>query len=272
MKEGAFMFGQKLAFKHLFTAEDIAEPLASVTIGEFEKVEEYFEVRNFDFIGFKENEQVIGFLEKGKTADLINLEDSVAKFNVSDLITNNTNLMDCLRLLQKNKHLFVINKSQIESIITLSDIQKPAVRMLFFGVVTFFESKIANLIDEIYPNEQWKLLLKSERIDRALVTYQELVEKNQEINLINCTQLCDKTDIILKNNDVMNKVIHMSKTKARTFFHDTNKFRNDLAHAQSLTMWFEKKDVITLVDSLIRITEIIVERDRLIEAKKSLRI
>jgi len=260
MKEGFIILGQKLAFKQLFTAEDIAEPLASVTIGETEKVEKYFEVRNFDFIGFKENEQVIGFLEKGKTENIINLQDSVTKFNVSDLITNNTNLLDCLRLLKKNKHLFVINKSQIESIITLSDIQKPAVRMLFFGVVTFFESKIATLIDEIYPNDEWKPLLKSERINMAMATYQELVERNQEINLINCTQLCDKTAILLQNKDVLNKVINMSKTKAGSFFHSINKLRNDLAHAQSLTSWFEEKDVISLVDNLIIITEVIVDR------------
>ena len=255
------MLVQKNSFNHFFTAEDIAESLASVSIEETEKINEYFTVKNYDVIGFKENEQVIGFLEKEKV-DFYNLRDSMTKFNISDLITKNTNLLDCLRLLDKNTHLFVINKSQIESIVTLSDIQKPAVRMLFFGIVTFFESKIANLIHEIYPNDEWKPLLNNGRINLALDIYQQLIEKNQEINLINCTQLCDKTTIVLKDENLLNEVINMSRTKAKPFFSRIERFRNDLAHAQSLTIWFEEKDVINLVDNLIRITGIITERDK----------
>lgn len=256
------MIGRETTLKHLFTAEDIAEPLISVISDEIEKVEVYFNKNNYDVIGFKENGKVTGFLEKGKFVNISNPTASMSKFDISDLITKDTNLIDCLRLLKTKRRLFVINKSQIESIVTVSDIQKPAVRMLFFGVVTYFESKIATLIHEIHPNDEWKQHLKVERIDRAMKTYKYLIEKNQEINLINCTQLCDKTDIILKDKELLNNLINKSKTKANQLFTNTKKLRDDLAHAQSLTVWFEDKEVITLVDDLVSITERIIERDK----------
>jgi len=266
------MLGRELAFNQLFTAEDIAESLVSVSIDETGKIEEYFEDRNYDVIGYQENGQVIGFLERGKVIDFSNLQGSMAKFKISDLITNNTNLMDCLRILNNKSHLFVINKSKVESIVTMSDIQKPAVRMLFFGVVTFFESTIANLIHEKYPNDEWKSLLNTRRIDMAIGTYQDLIKRNQEINLINCTQLCDKTDIIYKKKELLKEFIEMSNKDAKEFFKRTNDFRNDIAHAQSLTSWFEEKDVIRLVDNLIRITEVIVERDTHLNERRMLEV
>ncbi|WP_019416009.1 hypothetical protein [Paenisporosarcina sp. TG20] len=254
------MIGRETSLKHLFTAEDIAEPLVSVTSNEIEKMKEYFNKNHYDVIGFKENGRVFGFLDVNMV-DFTNPAASMTKFDISDLITKNTNLMDCLRLLKTKNHLFVINKSQIESIVTISDIQKPAVRMLFFGAVTFFESKIGNLIHEMYPNDEWKQHLTNNRIEKAMNTYSELIKKNQEINLINCTQFSDKTDIILKDKGLLYDFNKMSKTKADQFFSKIKKFRDDLAHAQSLAIWFEEEDVITLVVDLINITEIVIEKD-----------
>ncbi|MFD1928846.1 hypothetical protein ACFSFY_12465 [Sporosarcina siberiensis] len=252
--------GKNIAFNQFFTAEDISEPLASVASNEQWKIEDYFENKNYDVIGYEENDRVIGYLEIDKKYEFTNLRNTVNDFSISDLITNNTNLLDCLKLLKINTRLFVINKSQIVSIVTESDIQKPAVRMLFFGIITFFESKVAELIDEVYPDDEWVPLLNDGRIIAARKIYKGFVDKNQETNLISCTQICDKTELLYKSEELLKEYVDMSKTGAKSFFRSIEGFRNALAHAEPLTLWSEEKDIIELTDELIIITEKVINR------------
>lgn len=254
------MFPLKSSFNYIFTAKDIAEPIASAGHGDTELIDKYFNKLNFDVIGYREEGRVIGYLEKGKLHDHFNLRDSMKKFELDDLITPNTDIRECLKLLKEKKRLFVIDRSEINGIITLSDRQKPAVRMLFFGVVTIFESQLANLIKILYPNDQWARLLKEERLKNALLINANLERRNQDIDLINCTQLCDKTAIFENEEDLIAELVGLSKNKANYFFYQTNNLRDDLAHALSLDIWFDQKDVMELVDRLIIVTEKMEEK------------
>lgn len=253
---------QRLSFKELFTAENIAEPLASVTLDNDKEAKRYFYIDNYDVIGFRKDDEVVGYIKKNKVIDLQDLKKHVVRFNVSDLITNNTSLIECLRLLKERCCLFVIVKSQVESIITMSDIQKPAVKMLFFGIVTFFESSLADLINETYPQNSWKELISPRKVEAATEMFERLIVSKHETNLINCTQFYDKTDIICENQDLLRDYIHLGRSEAKHFFSTVKDLRNDLAHAQSLTVWFTEKDVIEMMDELIIITERIHNRKK----------
>lgn len=255
------MFGQMVSFDDFFTASHIAEPLVSVTKEEGDSLARYFEQQSFDVVGFQEGHQVIGYIEKGSVVDPADLTAAMRPFDIVDIVTNNTPLMDCLTLLETKPRLFVMDKSLVSSIITVSDIQKAAVRMLFFGVVTLFESEATRLIHETYPHGEWQQLLTSGRVNNAAKLYAELKDKNQEMHLINCTQFCDKTEILMKNGDFLRTYIELSKTKAETLFERAEDFRNDLAHAQPLNVWFEEKEVVTLVRQLKAMTERMVQRD-----------
>lgn len=254
------MFGQMVSFDDFFTASHIAEPLVSVTQEDGDSLAGYFERYNFDAVGFKEGDRVIGYIEKSAVVDPAHLVAAMRPFDIADIITNNTPLMDCMTLLETKPRLFVMDKSQVSSIITVSDIQKAAVRMLFFGVVTLFESEATRLIHETYPHAEWQQLLTSGRVDNAAKLYAELQGKNQEMHLINCTQFCDKTEILMKNSDFLRTYIGLSKTKAEALFERAEDFRNDLAHAQPLNVWFEEKEVVTLVRQLKAMTERMVQR------------
>lgn len=241
-------------FKQFFTAEDIAEPLASVTAGEEEKLRWYFDELNYDVIGFHERGEVIGFLKKEDKHDPFDLKRSMHRFEISDLITKNTDLLECLELLLVRKHLFVIHKSGVEAIITLADIQKPAVRMLFFGVVTVFESRLSDLINFAHPENAWLELLNEKRMEKARGMYEKLRSSNQEMNLITCTQLSDKMGILLQDPKLLSTYVGTSKTQANKLFNRTGRLRDDLAHAQSLSVWFLEKEVIGLIEQLLTIT------------------
>ena len=249
------MLGKDPSFSRVFAEDDIAEPLASVAEGEADRARMLFEQRNFDVIGYEEEGRVIGFLEKEQVADFDNLKRSVQKFEVKHLISENTDLLECLKLLQEKNRLFVINKSEVDAIVTLADIQKPAVRMLFFGIITFFEKNASRLIQEFFPDNSWMLKLPDHRREKAETTYQKLIERNTEIDLISCTQLSDKAGILEKDDSLRERYVQLSKTKAGKFFNRIIRLRDDLAHAQSLTIWFEEKEVTELMSELIRLTE-----------------
>lgn len=254
------MPAERLSFQELFTAGTISEPLASVNKAQYKQAEYYFKFKNFDVIGFSEDDEVVGFLQNSNNIDLNFLEKHVIRFNVSDLITANTGLIDCLKLLKKRSYLFVINGSEVEAIITLADVEKPAVRMLLFGLVTFFESNMADLIHKTYPDNKWKRYITEERMIKARHVFKHLIKENKETNLINCTQLCDKTDIFYESESLLNAYMPMSKTKASEFLDDIEDLRNDLAHAQSLIEWFSEKEVIQIIEDLIIVTEQIIKR------------
>lgn len=238
----------------LFTARDIAEPLASVSVEEFDQMEKYFNEDNFDVIGFQENGKVTGFINKNTLGETTTCIESVKTFEIHDLITPTTDIRDCLKLLQHRNYLFIIDQSQVTGIITAADRQKPAVRMMLFGTITIFESQLASLIDLKYPEHTWGELINELRLKNARNYYNELLKKNLDINLINCTQICDKTDIVLKDDKLLNSLTRLSKTEARKLFKRAQNLRNDLAHAQSLQNWFENEDLLSLINQIRKIS------------------
>lgn len=238
----------------LFTARDIAEPLASVSFEEFSRMEKYFNIDNFDVIGFQERGRVTGFINKNNLIESTKFIESVKKFDIHDLITPNTDIRDCLKLLENRNFLFIIDQSQVTGIVTAADRQKPAVRMMLFGTITIFESQLASLIHLKYPENTWGDFISELRLENARNYYDELLKKNLDINLINCTQICDKTDIVLRDDKLLNSLTGLSKTEARKLFKKVQNLRNDLAHAQSLQNWFENEGILSLIDQIRKIS------------------
>lgn len=233
---------------NIFTVDSIAESLASSEVTEIETIHRYFNEYKFDVVGLKENNRIIGYLEKKGT-----IEASVntpKKFDVHDLITPNTDLRVCLRFLEERSYLFVIDQSEVTGIVTKADRQKPAIRMMFFGIITVFESQLASLIHNRYPNESWNIYLSEGRFVKARDQYNQLREKNLDVELIHSTQICDKTDILLKSSDLRKDILDSSKTQASALFSRVNELRNSLAHAHSLQHWFEERDVMGLIESI----------------------
>ncbi|MBP1947129.1 hypothetical protein [Virgibacillus litoralis] len=243
------------AFDNFFTAKHIAEPIVSVTKNDLEKIDHFFNNRNFDVLAFREKDSIIGYIEKQQfTFD--NWTDYIHKFDIKDLVSVNTPLFECIQLLKKQDRLFIIDRSSIIAIITTSDLEKPAVRMLFYGLITSFESSVALLIKKLYPNDTWKNCLNEGRVKKAQEEYNKLMEKNRENDLLDCTQFCDKTDILLNDNNHLDEYIDLSKTKATKLFRDSRKLRDDLSHAQPLyNTWFELGDIFYIAENLHHILD-----------------
>ncbi|WP_430787230.1 hypothetical protein VBD025_15905 [Virgibacillus flavescens] len=243
------MNSNKLAFRDFFTAKDIAEPIISVTEEDAERINYYFNVKNFDVLAFRKGNSVTGYIAK-QSFKSDSWKNNVHKFDIKDLVSVNTPLVECIQILKTQERLFIIDRSSIISIITRSDIEKPAVRMLFYGLITSFESSIATIIKKLYPEGTWQSILKENRIKKAIKEYNNLKSKNRENDLLDCTQFCDKTDILMSNPEHLIQYIELSKNKAKGLFKKSRELRDDLSHAQPLYSWFETRELYAILEHL----------------------
>ena len=106
--------------------------------------------------------------------------------------------------------------------------------MWLFSLVSLVEMQLVRLIRHRYPDESWKELLGSRRIENAEKLYRDRQTRNEETHLLDCLQLCDKRDILLGSQDLLESVGLGGKNQTRALLTDVETLRNDLAHANDI--------------------------------------
>lgn len=222
------------------TVDLISEPLQSIVSTEKAlKALSVMRERHFDILGvFDANNKVIGYLNKDELKEG-RVVDFCRDFNIEEIISFKDSLEDRLLDIYKKGRLFVLGRNGIENVVTAADLQKIPVRIMLFGVVSLLEMDILEWIRAEYQHEKWKEVLREERIKKAEELYEERRRINQEIDLADCLQLCDKADVLI-NNDKARSILHFnSKNDAKEFFRELRKLRDNLAHAQDPTKAME---------------------------------
>ena len=138
--------------------------------------------------------------------------------------------------------------------ITRADMQKIAVRIWLFGIVSLLEMNLIEIIDHEHPNKKWEGLLSEDRVSNAEKIYQDRIRRNDEISLIECIGFEDKITIIAKNEYLRNYFGYTSCTKCREYLNDIRKLRDELAHSHDILKgrtWVEFCEIIEHIESLI---------------------
>lgn len=251
LKRGVYMVNIKL-FNDYFLASHIAVPLLTVNNRDtHDIIRMFFETYNFNVVGFKEEDKVIAYLNR-ELYDYNSeaIEENLISFTTGDTVAANTPLVDILALMEGRERLFLITDSTIDLLITKADLQKPPVRMLLFGLVTLLESEMADVIRMYHPSDEWKDLLTEGRVKKIDALYEKRKEKNIEIDLIDCTQFADKKTVVLEDASLRENLFTSSKNSAEKWMRKVELLRDDLAHAQSLSNWFETENADLLVSEI----------------------
>ncbi|MHA2328839.1 MAG: hypothetical protein ACXACR_10005 [Candidatus Hodarchaeales archaeon] len=94
-------------------------------------------------------------------------------------------------------------------------------------------------------------------------------DKNQDISLIDCLQLCDKLELVLANKEIVDILNITDKEITRRILKDAETLRDSLAHSQNdLTIgftWEHLANVIEYIENLLELSDQKVE----IESQKS---
>jgi hypothetical protein len=124
----------------------------------------------------------------------------------------------------------VIRDTQIAGVVTISDLQKLAVRPALFVLVTHLELLMAAAIRAHFrerPDEDWLVKL-GDRRDRVEQEWQKLKASSLEIDLIAATQFADKRQILVKSG-----LLQCSRSRAEREFGAIENLRDGLAHANN---------------------------------------
>ena len=253
------------------TAFAILEPLHScLPETDALRAADFLKDRGFDVAGVKDavNGRVIGYVER-RTLTHGKVADHVKPLTVDCLIADTTPLPEVLSFLKSREFAFVLDGTEVDGIITRADLTKPPVRVYLFGLISLLEMHLAHWIRAEFEGDSWKDHLSKRRLDAAVKLQEERRKRNQDIDLIECLQFCDKRDLVLKRKELRQALGLGGKNAAHRFLKRAEDLRDLLAHSQQdLVQGTAWEDLIELVEIL----EIVLERsDDLIEAGSPIR-
>ena len=214
---------------------------------EISKAKHIMEKNQFDCIGIEENENVVGYLEyKNIDSSAVSCREKFKYFDTTEIVSETTSLINTLFLLEKKERIFILEGNRVNKLVTIADLQKPPIQLLLFGLISLTEMSLLQIIKYKYPNDTWENCLNEARLEQAKLVFDERQKLNEEMELIDCLQLCDKRDIALKN-DKIRLFLFESKNKGNTFLKKLERLRNNLAHAQKFTENFTVNEIVSLV-------------------------
>lgn len=218
-----------------FSAMDIAEPLVSFDeSAKASDVKKFMRTKGFDLVGVRRNGLVDGYV---RHEDLTSgtCGDQLKPFTPDDdLVPDTANLIDVVKSLAINEQCFVTILDRVGAIITLTDLEKPPMRMFLFGMITMIEMAMTEILRQKYPDDSWQEFLSEKRVALAKKLQEERNRRGQQVELIDCLQFGDKGWITTYDEDLREALGHKSRKETRNAVKEFENLRNNLAHTQEI--------------------------------------
>ncbi len=218
-----------------FSAMDLAEPLVSFDASaDAQSVRKFMSEQDFDLVGIRQDGLVKGYVRR---EDLNSgpCQDYLRYFTpADDMVPDTANLVAVVNSLAINEKCFVTILDQVGAIITLSDLEKPPMRMFLFGWITLGEMLMTEILRHRYVDDSWQDLLSSQRLDKAKQLQEERARRGQKVDLVDCLQYGDKGWIISYDEGLRKALGMASRREARQAIKEMESLRNNLAHTQEI--------------------------------------
>ncbi len=221
-------------FAEGFVARDIAEPLVSFDSStRVSEIAGIMDKRGFDIVGVRTEGVMVGYVER---TDLCGATcgEHIRPIEEAIIVAESASLSDAILGLSNSPRLFVRVLGAVGGIITLSDLQKPPVRMWLFGMITLLEMRTTRLIELKCQGDSWKQYLSENRLQKAEALLEERKRRNQSLELIDCLQISDKGQIIARNEELRRLTGMQSRRQTETRIKMVESLRNNLAHSQDI--------------------------------------
>jgi hypothetical protein len=216
-----------------FAARDIAESLASfddttsrptmlAAIG----------AHGFEVVGVRQAGRLVAWLA---ASDLRDVEQPQLRPFEPAVIADNASLNEVVQSLNSAPHVFVRTFGQVGGLICRRDLQKPAMRMWLFGLVTISELRVTQLIDQYCPADSWRQYLSEGRLQKAVDMQDERRRRGQSRALLDCLQFADKGRIVARDTRLRELTRFQSKREVEDFVVALQDLRNNLAHANDIS-------------------------------------
>lgn len=204
------------------------------------------DLTEFDYLPVKENDEVVGLLYKARhdTKDASGLvKDVMCNLRGNLIISESAGILSYIADADDRPCRLVLQGSQLNGIVTLSDLQKLPVRPVVFLLVTHLELLMTQWIRQHCKGDEWLNSLKDEeRRDKVNDKWRELQANNLAVDKLTATEFADKRDVILDLRPPSRK------KRAKKELGRIERLRNSVAHAgdYALTQENAEKTVTTV--------------------------
>lgn len=227
-------------FSVQITVKNIAKP--TIVYGSKEEAKRVCIENNYDVSIFrnKEGEEILVYLKSN---------DDISTLKESQIISDSTPISEVLDIMIEPGYAFIKEHRKISYIVTRADFDSIPVRIWLFGMISLFEYEMRDLIRKKIEN--WEKQLSENRLEKAKKLFNEKKKRNEEVDLLDCTQLTDIGEILSKNKDIYElNFPDYSKKKFDSIFHSLNKLRDELAHSQRITIDLRKiKSLLNFIET-----------------------
>lgn len=220
-------------FEKGIKASCITEPFCSFDESAItQEVKKFLEENRYDIIGVRKEGKIKGF---ACNEDLVEgqLSKYFKEFDQCEILPDTASIPEVLNVVFNFKHVFISSFGEVAGIITRGDLQKIPIRMWLFSLISLIEMQMLRIICARYPENFWvgKILPKRKKLAEDILNKRK--NKNEEIDLVDCLQFCDKRTIISETEDLLEK-LQCDKKEFCTLLEDLEVLRNNLAHAQDI--------------------------------------
>jgi len=220
-------------------------------------VKSILDEKDFDVVGVRTNGEINGYACKKDLSDG-KLGKYSKEFDPSELLSDNTSIFEVLRVIFNFDYVFILSFGRVAGIITRGDLQKIPIRMWLFSLISLIEMQMLRIIRERFPENSWDKMISPGRNKKAKKFFMENKSKNEEIEIVDCLQFCDKYTIISKTTDLLDK-LKFSREEFCMLLESLRKLRDNLAHAQDIitTNWPSIINLSRKSEKLLKIFEAI---------------
>lgn len=251
-------------FESSLTVSSVFEPLKCCLVDDdTQHVVAELQRLDFDVAGVlqQESSPVMGWIDRYKAGEGA-CHQWMRAIDPSQVVSDSTSLSSVVHVLALQPWAFVIAGHGVTGIITRSDLQKPPVRAVLFGLLSLLEMHLAFWINEYFTSEEWRDLLKPERAAMAEALFLKRVERNEEISLLDCLQFCDKKDIVASKSRLRELLELGSKQKARRALERAVDLRDRIAHGQDLVAsdsWHNFSKTVLWIERVLATSDAAIE-------------
>ena len=219
-------------FVSTFSVMDVAEPLVSFDEdASAAAVRAVLEARGLELAGVRRDGLVAAWVIAGELGDG-RLGAFAREFAADDLVPATASLSETIASLDANGRCFVSILGRPGGIVTFRSLEKPPVRMWLFGMITIFESFLADTIRKTWPDGSWVALLSPGRRAKAEELLAERARRGEPGEFLDCLQLADKAGLLTRRPEFLARTRFASKRAADEGYQRVQALRNALAHAQ----------------------------------------
>jgi hypothetical protein len=246
-------------FERSIIVRDIAEPFASFDDGQSAlNVRSFLESKDYDVVGVRRKGMIEGYALRSELAEG-KLGDFAKPIGQETHLADSAALLSVFELLRDRTWVLVTILDRVWGIVTLADLHKAPVRMWIFCLISLAEIHTLRIVRNRYPSEEWKDLkyISDPRLEEAQELFDKRKARNEEADLTDCLQLCDKATILCKTGSVLLNLGFQSRGKAKEFFAEVEQLRNPLAHAQDIitNRWPKLADLAIKLENFLKACE-----------------